>query len=100
VRYREGLSTQIELADSRLLREQAEVNRAMALRDVQVARARLALLADLPLSSGGFTATPQATPQITIPGQPPATGGGSLPPAVASNPVGGGPSTVSGGSRP
>lgn len=49
LRYREGISSQIELTDARLLSEQAEVNRAQALRDVQVARARLSLLVDLPL---------------------------------------------------
>jgi outer membrane protein len=52
IRFREGISSQIELADARLLLEQAEVNRARALRDVQVARARLALLEDLPLGLG------------------------------------------------
>lgn len=53
VRFREGIASQIELADARLLLEQAEVNRAQALRDIQVARARLALLEDLPLGQGG-----------------------------------------------
>jgi outer membrane protein TolC len=53
VRFREGVSTQIELSDSRLLLAQAEANRATAARDVQVARARLTLLRDLPL--GGAT---------------------------------------------
>jgi outer membrane protein TolC len=51
VRFREGVSTQIELSDSRLLLAQAEANRATAARDVQVARARLALLRDLPLGA-------------------------------------------------
>src|SRR5439155_15580916 len=40
VRFREGLSTQIELTDARLQQEQALSNRAQALRNVQVARAR------------------------------------------------------------
>lgn len=53
IRFREGIATQIELDDARLLLDQAQVNRAIALRDVQTARARLALLADLPLSQGG-----------------------------------------------
>ena len=44
IRFREGLSSQIELQNARLLFEQAEVNRAQALRNVQVARARLALI--------------------------------------------------------
>ncbi len=52
LRYREGISTQLELADSRLALESAEANRAQAARDVQVARARIALLPNLPLSTG------------------------------------------------
>ena len=53
LRYREGISTQLELADSRLALESAEANRAQAARDLQVARARLALLPNLPLSLTG-----------------------------------------------
>jgi len=53
LRYREGLGSQIELQNARLLFEQAEVNRAQALRDVQVARARLALIRDLPVTANG-----------------------------------------------
>jgi outer membrane protein len=53
IRYRQGISTQLELSDSRLALEQAEANRAMAARDLQVARARVALLPDLPLSTPG-----------------------------------------------
>lgn len=68
VRFREGISTQLELTDSRLLLEQAEVNRAQALRDVQVARARLALLADLPLGTGAGAAF--ASPSQSFPQQP------------------------------
>ena len=52
VRYREGLSTQTDLTQSRLLLEQAEANRAVAARDLAVARVRLALLRDLPLQLG------------------------------------------------
>ena len=53
LRYREGLSTQLELSDARLLLQQAQANRAQAARDVQVARVRLALLPDLPLTDTG-----------------------------------------------
>jgi outer membrane protein TolC len=53
VRFREGISTQLELSESRLLQEQAAVNRAQAARNLQVARMRLALLRDLPLGSSG-----------------------------------------------
>ena len=50
IRYREGISTQLELSDARLLLQQAQVNRALAARNVQVARVRLALLSELPLT--------------------------------------------------
>lgn len=49
VRFREGVSTQVELADARLLRQRALANRAQAARDLQVARTRAALLPLLPL---------------------------------------------------
>jgi outer membrane protein TolC len=65
VRFREGISAQIELSDARLQLEQAQVNRALALRDVQVARARLALLQDLPLGAGGGTTVPSVQVPVT-----------------------------------
>ena len=52
VRYREGISTQVELSESRILLQQAQANRAQAARDLQIARVRLALLRDLPLGAG------------------------------------------------
>ena len=52
VRYKEGISTQLELNDSRILLEQSNANRALAARNLQIARMKLALLANLPLSSG------------------------------------------------
>jgi outer membrane protein TolC len=58
LRYREGVSTQLELSDSRLLLAQAQATRALAARDLQVARARVALLPDLPLESSPSIATP------------------------------------------
>jgi outer membrane protein TolC len=59
VRFQSGVSTQLELSDARLLLQQAEANRAQAARDLQVARARVALLADLPLGiSSGITTAP------------------------------------------
>jgi outer membrane protein TolC len=70
VRYRAGVSTQLELSDSRLQLQQAEANRAQAARDLQVARARVALLPELPLGAAAAGATaaptqrsPQAAPQ-------------------------------------
>ena len=52
VRYKEGISTQTDLSQSRLLVEQAVANRALAGRNYAVARVRLALLKDLPLQAG------------------------------------------------
>jgi outer membrane protein TolC len=52
IRYKEGISTQTDLTQSQLLVEQAMVNRAVAARDLAVARMRVALLKDLPLSAG------------------------------------------------
>ena len=57
--------------------QQADANRALAARDLQVARARVALLPELPLSgAAGATATaPQAQPQVTpAPTQPSGSG--------------------------
>ena len=51
LRFQEGVSTQVELSDTRLLLQQALANRAQAARDLQVARIRSALLPYLPLSS-------------------------------------------------
>jgi outer membrane protein len=61
VRYKQGISTQLELSDSRLALELAEANRALAGRDLQVARARVVLLPDLPLGS------PSLSPQLPVP---------------------------------
>ncbi|MES2644576.1 MAG: TolC family protein [Myxococcota bacterium] len=49
VRFQEGISTQSELADARLLLQRARASRAQAARDLQIARVRLALLPALPL---------------------------------------------------
>ncbi len=49
LRFREGISTQLELSDSRLAWQSAQANRAQAARDLQLARVRVALLADLPI---------------------------------------------------
>jgi outer membrane protein TolC len=50
LRYRDGISTQLELSDARLQLQQAQANRARAARDLQVTRVRLALLPHLPLN--------------------------------------------------
>jgi outer membrane protein TolC len=67
VRYREGLSTQTELNDSQIQLQQAAANRATAARDLQVARMRLALLRDLPLTG---TSAQAAQPSGTTPAAP------------------------------
>ncbi|HEV7786111.1 MAG TPA: TolC family protein [Thermoanaerobaculia bacterium] len=85
LRFREGLSSQIELQDSRLQSEQAQVNQARALRNVQVARAKLALLRDLPLGNSAAAAQAvNAAAQTPAPAQPvqpaqPSTGGTTIP---------------------
>jgi outer membrane protein TolC len=65
VRFREGISTQTDLTQSRLLLEQSRANRAMAARNLAVARVRLALLHDLPIQQTGTGAVSaqNATPQ-------------------------------------
>ena len=50
VRFREGVSTQLEIDQSRTQLQQARMNRVTAARDFELARLRLALLRDLPLS--------------------------------------------------
>ncbi|HCT57858.1 MAG TPA: TolC family protein [Gemmatimonas aurantiaca] len=59
VRFREGISTQIELSETRVQLQQALANRARAARDLQVARKRLELLPYLPLAQAS-AAAPQA----------------------------------------
>jgi outer membrane protein len=49
LRYREGLTTLVEVGDARVELERAEANRARAARDVKVAATRVRLLAVLPL---------------------------------------------------
>jgi outer membrane protein TolC len=82
IRYREGISTQTELNDTRIQLAQAQATRARAARDLQVARTRLALLPALPLESvpaagstaaaAGGTGTEQA-PQYQAPRSPATT---------------------------
>jgi outer membrane protein len=64
LRYREGVSTQLELSDSRLLLVQSQATRAQAGRDLQVARARVALLPDLPLETTGAGGLGAGTPLL------------------------------------
>jgi outer membrane protein len=75
VRYRAGLSTQLELSDSRLLSQQAEANRAQAARDLQVARARVALLPNLPVGAAGAAAGGRGQAAPASPAPAPQTSG-------------------------
>lgn len=81
VRYGAGVSTQLELSDARVQRQQAEANRAVAARDLQVARARVALLPDLPVGNaipGATAIIPQQTTPGAVPAQPGQQNGGQL----------------------
>jgi outer membrane protein TolC len=94
LRYKEGISTQLELSDSRLLLEQAQANRAQAARDLQVARVKLALLPDLPLTNIGANTPANQGPQQ--PAQQPT----SSPPsgaATATNATGASGTSTTGG---
>ena len=83
IRFREGISTQTDLSQSRLLLEQALANRAMAARDLAVARVKLALLKDLPLQFGGASGQSQGAggsqSQGTSGGAAGGQGGGTSP---------------------
>ncbi len=99
LRYREGLGSQIELQNARLLFEQSEVNRAQALRDVQVARARLALIRDLPVTAGNGAGNATAQNGANGFGNGSGSNGiaaGSSQPAQTSQPQTGQPSTSPG----
>ena len=103
LRYREGISPQLELSDARILLQQAQATRAAAARDLQVARIRVALLEDLPL---GSTVGGNASGGFTSGGAPAGAGGqaggstpaaGSLPTASQTGSQGG--STGAGGAQ-
>jgi outer membrane protein len=68
LRYREGISAQTDLTQSRLLLEQALANRAQSARDLAVARARVALIRDLPINTTALGAAAQraVTPQQPV----------------------------------
>jgi outer membrane protein TolC len=62
VRYTEGISTQLELSESRILLQSAQANRAYAARNLRVAQRRLSLLRDLPLAAqNGSSSSLQST---------------------------------------
>lgn len=73
LRYREGLSTLIELNDSRLGEQQALANRVQAARNLQVARVRLGLIRELPVAATAASAGASAQ-QSAGQGSPSAAG--------------------------
>jgi hypothetical protein len=100
------LSTLVELTSSRLAQQQSLANRAQAARNLQVARVRVALLRDLPVSqsqasagasaaasgaqgSASGAASPATTTQIQTQSSPTTPG-----------PSTGQPSTPTGGTSP
>jgi outer membrane protein len=65
LRYREGISTQTELLDSRIQLQQAQASRARAARDLQIAKVRVLLLPSLPLAQSGPAQAAASTPAGT-----------------------------------
>ena len=63
LRFREGISTQTDLTQSRILLEQALANQAQSARDLAVARARVALIRDLPINTAALSASAGAAMQ-------------------------------------
>lgn len=82
LRYKEGISTQLEVSDARLQRDIALSNEARAYRNYQVARAKMSLLDRLPLGGsaaglgatsaglGGTSAAASQAAQLQSAGQP------------------------------
>ena len=64
LRYREGVSIQLELSDARLLLEQARADQARAARDVSIERVRATLLSDLPLTSDAVATAQSANVRV------------------------------------
>lgn len=82
IRYREGISTQTDLTQSRLLLVQAEANQAVTARDLAVARARVTLIRDLPINALGLRAASAQDQQLLQqqpPQQPPAQSAAAAP---------------------
>lgn len=88
LRYREGVSTQLELDDARLLLQRARLNRAVAARDLQVARVRWELLPALPLSvaTPPVVSAPELDPLGTMGAGAPGSGAAATPGTGASIP--------------
>jgi outer membrane protein TolC len=98
LRFKEGISTELELSDARLQLAQAEATRARAARDLQVQRIHFALLPYLPLGNPG-PLTSGAAATATTGTQPPAPV--ATPPRSIQNPAvsSGTPATAAQGGR-
>ncbi|MDP2343479.1 MAG: TolC family protein [Deltaproteobacteria bacterium] len=70
LRFAEGVSTLLEVRDAQLLLDQAEVNRARAARDLQIARARQTLLPSLPLVPSSSSPSFSSSSLTPLPAQP------------------------------
>jgi outer membrane protein TolC len=63
LRYEQGISTQLELNDVRIALLQARINRSEAARNLQIARATVALIRDLPLNPARTSPASRAASQ-------------------------------------
>ena len=66
LRYREGVSIQLELSDARLGLEQARADQAKAARNVSIERIRATLLPDLPLGADGSAVAQRSTASRSV----------------------------------
>ncbi|HSS02826.1 MAG TPA: TolC family protein [Kofleriaceae bacterium] len=89
VRFRQGVSTYLELVDARIQLDQAQINEATAARDLQLARVRIALLPALPVAAPGAVPSAAAAGAVT----PPSAAGQTAapPPAQTTAPAAGAP---------
>lgn len=97
LRYREGVSTQLELSDAQVLLVQAQATRAQAARDLQVARARVALLPDLPLGASAQNGTMTLQTSVPASSSTPQPRGFSAPAAQSGASTGGAAAFTGGG---
>lgn len=101
LRYDEGISTQLELADAQLMLAQARANRAQAARDLRVARVRFALLPALPVSPASGSANPAIAATLTAAPAATSTSAGAFTPGLTGTggaPIVGAPALIPGAS--
>jgi outer membrane protein TolC len=83
VRYRQGVSTYLELVDARLALDRAQIDEATAARDLQVAQVRVALLPALPIAG---QLAPSTTPALSVTPPPSAAPAGQGVPGATGAP--------------